>query len=159
MEQQAAKYVPTDGGRNGTDRLTEYGSPQPRHPNRCTHQRSSLTLPRQHSLLLLDQPHPWERVQRKLARGRDAISKKLGCPYSLRGLSVQPRKLCSEMTEEPLMGSFGDHRDVVMSKIDFPRPLPVVEKQHETAHLNVVSLALPVTAFQSCQEEDALIVD
>jgi hypothetical protein len=57
------------------------------------------------------------------------------------------------------MGSFGDHRDVVMSKIDFPRPLPIVEKQHETARLNVVSLALPVTAFRSCQEEDALIVD
>ena len=61
--------------------------------------------------------------------------------------------------EEPLMGSFGGHRDVVMSKIDFHRPLPIVEKQHETSHLNVVSLGLPVTAFRSCQEEDALIVD
>jgi hypothetical protein len=46
-----------------------------------------------------------------------------------------------------------------MSKIDFHRPLPTVEKQHETAHLTVVSLALPVTAFRSCQEEVALIVD
>ena len=57
------------------------------------------------------------------------------------------------------MGSFGGHRGVVMSKIDFHRPLLIVEKQHETAHLNVVFLVLPVTAFQSCLEEDALIVD
>jgi hypothetical protein len=57
------------------------------------------------------------------------------------------------------MGSFGGHRDVVMSKIDFHQPLLIVEKQHETAHLNVVFLALPVTAFRSRQEEDVLIVD
>ena len=63
------------------------------------------------------------------------------------------------MKEEPLMGSFEGHRDVVMSKIDFHRPLPIVEKQHEIAHLNVVSLALPVIAFRSSREEVALIVD
>lgn len=46
-----------------------------------------------------------------------------------------------------------------MSKIDFHRPLLIVEKQHETTHLNAVFLALPLTAFRSCQGEDALIVD
>jgi hypothetical protein len=57
------------------------------------------------------------------------------------------------------MGSFGGHRDVVMSKIDLHRPLPIVEKQHEKVHLNVVSPALPVTTFRSRQKEDALILD
>ena len=61
--------------------------------------------------------------------------------------------------EEPLMGAFEGYRAVVMSKIDFHRPLPIVEKQHETAHLNVVSLALPVTVFLSCREEVALTAD
>ena len=57
------------------------------------------------------------------------------------------------------MASFEGHRDVVMSKIDFHRPLPIVEKQHETGHLDVVSLALPVTAFRASREEVALVVD
>ena len=51
------------------------------------------------------------------------------------------------------MGWYVDRRSVEMPKVGFHRPPPVAEKQLETVHLAVACLALPTSAFQSCQGE------
>ena len=72
----------------------------------------------------------------------------------LLGLSVRPPKSCSVVKEGPLTEPSEDRRNFAMPNVDFHRPPPVAEKQHETVHLDVVYLVLPMMVCRSCQGED-----
>ena len=64
------------------------------------------------------------------------------------------------MVKEGLLTEPSEYRrHFEMTRGDFLRPPPVVEKQHTTVHPDVAYLALLMMAFRSCQEEDFQTAD